>query len=209
MLLSVGAVGSMQEAYAPTHIVVPDQFIDRTRHRPDTFFGNGLVAHVSMADPVCPRLVDHLVTAGRADERDDAPAAAPTCVWSPPFSTRAESLLYRSWGVDVIGMTNLQEAKLAREAELCYATLAMITDYDCWRPHDAAVTADEILRVLGANARMGQEVVRQALSTLPAERTCTCGDALGMALVTAPELVPRQTLRDLALVAAPAVPEEG
>jgi 5'-methylthioadenosine phosphorylase len=198
MLLSVGAVGSMQEAYAPTHIVVPDQFIDRTRHRPDTFFGNGLVAHVSLADPVCPRLVDHLVTAGRAVGATMHRGGTYLCMEGPQFSTRAESQLYRSWGVDVIGMTNLQEAKLAREAELCYATLAMITDYDCWRPHDAAVTADEILRVLGANARMGQEVVRQALSTLPAERTCGCGDALGMALVTAPELVPRQTLRDLA-----------
>lgn len=214
VLLSVGAVGSMKEAYAPTHIVVPDQFIDRTRHRPDTFFGNGLVAHVSFADPVCPHLLDHLVDAARAAGATVHRGGTYLTMEGPQFSTRAESLLYRSWGVDVIGMTNLQEAKLAREAEICYGTLAMITDYDSWRSEEAAVNADEILTVLRDNARMAQAVARQAISTLPeallgepgVPSACGCREALRFALVTAPALVPRETLAALAPIVGKYLP---
>lgn len=203
-LLSVSAVGSMKKAYAPGHVVVPDQFVDRTRHRPDTFFGEGLAAHVSFADPICP------VTAAAFAE--SAAAAGGTvhrggtylCMEGPQFSTRAESNLYRSWGVDVIGMTNLQEAKLAREAEICYATLAMVTDYDCWHESEEAVSVEAVLAVLERNAALGEEAVRRAVAALPEERRaagepggCACGEALTWALLTDRALVPPATLDKL------------
>lgn len=199
-LLSVSAVGSMKEEYEPLHVVVPDQFYDRTRHRADTFFGDGLVAHVSMADPVCPVLRQLL-----ADSGDEAGATVHRggtylCMEGPQFSTRGESQIYRSWGVDVIGMTNLQEAKLAREAEICYATLAMVTDYDCWHEEEEDVTVDAVLEVLRANARMGQDVIRRSVVRLAAGgdgTDCGCRDALAMALITDRDAIPAATIERL------------
>ena len=199
-LLSVSAVGSMKEAYEPMHVVVPDQFYDRTRHRRDTFFGDGLVAHVSMADPVCPALHRLLGDAGDAAGATIHRGGTYLCMEGPQFSTRGESRIYRSWGVDVIGMTNLQEAKLAREAEICYATLAMVTDYDCWHEEEEDVTVDAVLEILRANARMGQEIIRRAAARLtdgsevPA---CGCRDALAMALITDRAAVPPATVKRL------------
>ncbi|MEM7584634.1 MAG: S-methyl-5'-thioadenosine phosphorylase [Acidobacteriota bacterium] len=197
-ILSVSAVGSMKIEYEPLHIVVPDQFYDRTRHRGDTFFGDGLVAHVSMADPVCPTLRGVLGDAADAAGATVHRGGTYLCMEGPQFSTRGESNIYRSWGIDIIGMTNLQEAKLAREAEICYATLAMVTDYDCW--HEEDVTVDAVLEVLRRNAAMGQDVVRRAvgrLSTAAADSECGCHDALATALITDPAAVPEATKRRL------------
>jgi len=205
-LLSVSAVGSMKLAYAPGHVVVPDQFVDRTRHRPDTFFGDGLAAHVSLADPVCPHLAGILADAAEAAGGTVHRGGTYLCMEGPQFSTRAESNVYRGWGVDVIGMTNLQEAKLAREAEICYATLAMITDYDCWHETEEAVSVEAVMAVLRANAELGQEVVRRAVAALGGERTgaggaeaagCACGDALAFALLTDRSAVPAETVERL------------
>lgn len=192
-LLSVSAVGSMKEAYEPLHVVVPDQFYDRTRHRRDTFFGDGLVAHVSMADPVCPALFELLGDAGDRAGATVHRGGTYLCMEGPQFSTRGESLIYRSWGVDVIGMTNLQEAKLAREAEICYATLAMVTDYDCWHEEEEDVSVDAVLEILRANASMGQEIIRRAARRLAEGEgvpDCGCRDALAMALITDRAAVP-------------------
>jgi 5'-methylthioadenosine phosphorylase len=193
-LISISAVGSMKEAYAPGHVVVPDQFFDRTRHRADTFFGDGLVAHVSLADPVSPALAGILADAAEASGATVHRGGTYLCMEGPQFSTRAESRIYRSWGVDVIGMTNLQEARLAREAEICYATLAMVTDYDCWHETEEAVSVEAVLGILRDNARMGQETVRRAVAML-AERApeCECADALRFALLTEPAAVPEAT----------------
>ncbi len=204
-LLSVSAVGSMKEEYEPLHVVVPDQFYDRTRHRADTFFGEGLVAHVSMADPVCPALRGVLAESGDAAGATVHQGGTYLCIEGPQFSTRGESLIYRSWGIDVIGMTNLQEAKLAREAEICYATLAMVTDYDCWHEEEEDVTVDAVLEVLRANARMGQDVIRRSVVTLAAGggaagggvSDCGCRDALAMALITDRDAIPAATVRRL------------
>ncbi len=198
-ILSVSAVGSLKEKYAPEHMVVPDQLVDRTSHRRSTFFGRGLVAHVGFAHPFCAEV-------GRVlgDACDEAGATAHRggtyiCIEGPEFSTRAESELYRSWGMDIIGMTNLQEARLAREAEICYATLAMVTDYDCWHPEHDSVTAEQIIGNLLQNAATAKGVVKAALRRLPAgERGCECAHALRYALITAPELVPEQIKQDLA-----------
>ena len=202
-LLSVSAVGSMKLAYAPGHVVVPDQFVDRTRHRPDTFFGDGLAAHVSLADPVCPHLAAVLADAAEAAGGTVHRGGTYLCMEGPQFSTRAESNVYRGWGVDVIGMTNLQEAKLAREAEICYATLAMITDYDCWHETEEAVSVEAVVAVLQANAELGQEVVRRAVAALDGgraaagEAACACGDALAFALLTDRSAVPAETVERL------------
>ncbi len=200
-ILSVSAVGSMKIAYKPTDIVVPDQFFDRTRHRPDTFFGDGLVAHVSMAHPVCGRLADLLGTAAAQAGATVHQGGTYLCMEGPQFSTRAESLIYRQWGVDVIGMTNLQEAKLAREAEMCYATLAMVTDYDCWHEEEEAVSVEAVIAVLKQNASTAQEVLRRAVQALArpeAARDCGCSRALANALITDPAVVPAATLKKLA-----------
>jgi 5'-methylthioadenosine phosphorylase len=196
-LLAVSAVGSLKEAYAPLHVVLPDQFIDRTRQRISTFFGRGLVAHVAFAQPVCRELSK--VVAEACAEAGAAFHAGGTyvCMEGPQFSTRAESELYRSWGADVIGMTNLQEAKLAREAEMCFSTLAMVTDYDCWHPSEEAVTAEQILRVLGRNAGTARAVLRAAVRRLPIPRRCECATALKNALVTPADLVPGAVKREL------------
>ena len=192
-LLSVSAVGSMKAEYRPTDIVVPDQFFDRTRHRPDTFFGDGLVAHVSMAEPVCPEVsaiyYDCAKEAGARSHR----GGTYLCMEGPQFSTRAESEIYRQWKVDVIGMTNLQEAKLAREAEICYSTLAMVTDYDCWHEEEADVNGHAVMEVVQQNAATAQDVVRRAIRRLPGERSCGCAVALQSALITDPELIPAET----------------
>ena len=196
-LLSVSAVGSLKVRYEPTHVVLPDQFIDRTRHRISTFFGRGLVAHVAFAHPVCPELSRVVAEACGEAGATFHMGGTYVCMEGPQFSTLAESELYRSWGADVIGMTNLQEAKLAREAEICFSTLAMVTDYDCWHPAEESVTAEQILRVLGRNAGTARAVLRSAVRRLPIPRACECATALKYALVTPADLVPAGVKREL------------
>ncbi len=196
-ILSVSAVGSLKERYEPLHVVVPDQFIDRTRQRQSTFFGRGLVAHVAFAHPLCRNLSGVMAEACAEAGATHHVGGTYVCMEGPQFSTLAESELYRSWGADLIGMTNLQEAKLAREAEICFATLAMVTDYDCWHPDHDAVTAEQILGVLGRNAETARRVLRAAVRRLPIPRDCECASALKYALVTAPELVPEAVKREL------------
>ncbi len=199
-LLSVSAVGSMKEEYQPLHVVVPDQFYDRTRHRADTFFGDGLVAHVSMADPVCPALRELMASSADAAGATAHRGGTYLCIEGPQFSTRGESNIYRSWGIDVIGMTNLQEAKLAREAEICYSTLAMVTDYDCWHEEEEDVNVEAVLEILRANARMGQAVIRGAVARLAAGDgvpDCSCREALAMALITDRGAIPPAAVRRL------------
>jgi 5'-methylthioadenosine phosphorylase len=198
-LLSISAVGSMKIDYGPTDMVIPDQFFDRTRRGADTFFGEGLVAHVSLAQPVCPDLLDLLATCGEAAGAKTHRGGTYLCIEGPQFSTRAESDIYRQWGVDVIGMTNMAEARLAREAEICFGTLAMVADYDCWHEEEEAVTVTAVLEVLRRNATTAQEVVRRALRALAegGERSCPCKDALATALITDPSAVPEETLRRL------------
>jgi len=196
-ILSVSAVGSLKERYEPLHVLVPDQFIDRTRQRQSTFFGRGLVAHVAFAHPFCRRLSKVMAEACAEAGATYHVGGTYVCMEGPQFSTLAESELYRSWGADVIGMTNLQEAKLAREAEICYATLAMVTDFDCWHPDHDAVTADQIIRVLGKNAETAKRVLRAAVRRLPLPRDCECANALASALITPSDLVPEAVKREL------------
>jgi 5'-methylthioadenosine phosphorylase len=197
-ILSASAVGSLQERYVPQHLVVPDQFFDRTKGRVSTFFGNGLVAHVAFAHPVCGRLGGVAYDACSAVGATVHKGGTYVCMEGPQFSTLAESKLYRSWGMDIIGMTNLQEAKLAREAEICYATIALVTDYDCWHPDHDSVTVDMIVANLVANAKTAQQVIAEAVARLPYERTCECAHALAHAIITRPEYVPAQVKKDLA-----------
>jgi 5'-methylthioadenosine phosphorylase len=196
-ILSASAVGSLKEAYAPLDLVVPDQFFDRTRGRISTFFGRGLVAHVAFAHPICPILqqlaCDSAIEAGAHVHR----SGTYVCIEGPQFSTKAESNLYRSWGMDIIGMTNLQEAKLAREAEICYVTIALVTDYDTWHPDHDGVTVEMVLANLHQNARTAQTVIANAVATLPTERRCDCGQALATALITRPDAVSEQVRREL------------
>ena len=196
-ILSLSAVGSLKEEHRPLDFVIPDQFFDRTRGRISTFFGDGLVAHVSFADPVCPQLSRIAEAACRAASVNVKRGGTYLCMEGPAFSTKAESNLYRSWNMDVIGMTNLQEAKLAREAEICYVTIAMVTDYDCWHPEHDAVEVTDILRVLQQNAANACQVVAHAVKNMQAERTCKCGSALAHALITDKALVPAHTLQKL------------
>jgi 5'-methylthioadenosine phosphorylase len=196
-ILSLSAVGSLREEHRPLDFVIPDQFFDRTRGRISTFFGDGLVAHISFADPVCPQLSDTVEGACRAAAVSVKRGGTYLCMEGPAFSTRAESNIYRSWGMDVIGMTNLQEAKLAREAEICYVTIAMVTDYDCWHAEHDAVQVTDIIRVLQQNAANACRVIAQAVKTMPAGRTCKCGSALQHALITDRTLVPQTTIRKL------------
>jgi 5'-methylthioadenosine phosphorylase len=196
-IVSVSAVGSMKLEYRPTEILVPDQFFDRTRHRADTFFGNGLVAHVSLARPVCPSLVGLFVESSKQAGAKVHEGGCYLCMEGPQFSTRAESEIYRQWGADVIGMTNLQEARLAREAEICYATLAMITDYDCWHDEEEDVSGHAVMEVVQQNATTAQDVVRRVIRRLPIERSCGCGEALKSALITERSSIPPRTLKDL------------
>jgi 5'-methylthioadenosine phosphorylase len=199
-IISVSAVGSLKEEIAPLDIVIPDQFIDRTRGRISTFFGEGLVAHVAFADPVCGVLSRLLREAAEGAGARVHPEGTYLCMEGPAFSTRAESRLYRSWGAAVIGMTNLQEAKLAREAEICYATLAMATDYDCWRVEEEAVTVAEVVARLQQNADTAARIITAVLPKLPGERACPCATALKNALLTAPGAIPPETRRRLDLL---------
>ncbi len=192
-LVSVSAVGSMKEALRPLDVVLPDQFIDWTRNRPSTFFGDGLVAHVSLADPVCNDLRALVARAAAGTEVRLHDGGTYLCIEGPQFSTRAESRLYRSFGVDVIGMTNVQEAKLAREAEICYATMAMVTDYDCWHEEEADVTVGEVVARLQENAAHAQAIVRDLLAALPEGRTCPCAGGLDHAVLTEPGRIPAAT----------------
>jgi len=196
-ILSLSAVGSLKEEHRPLDFLIPDQFVDRTRGRISTFFGEGLVAHISFADPVCPQLSGVAEAACRAAGVSVKRGGTYICMEGPAFSTRAESFLYRSWNIDVIGMTNLQEAKLAREAEICYVTIAMVTDYDCWHEEHDAVQVTDILRVLQQNAANACKVIAHAVKTMPDQRACKCGAALEHALITDRTLVPQTTIKKL------------
>jgi 5'-methylthioadenosine phosphorylase len=198
-ILSLSAVGSLKEEHKPTDFVIPDQFFDRTKHRVSTFFGEGVVAHVSFADPVCGELGKVMKAACDGAKVVSRLGGTYLCMEGPQFSTKAESNIYRSWGMDVIGMTNLQEAKLAREAEICYVTVAMVTDYDCWHPHHDSVTVEQIIEVLNKNASNACEVVRRAVAEMPKTRGCKCGSALKHALLTQPDRIPAATRKKLAL----------
>jgi len=199
-IISLSAVGSLKEEHRPLDFVLPDQFFDRTRGRASTFFGEGLVAHISFAHPVCPQLMDVVAKACQASGVTAKKGGTYLCMEGPAFSTVAESNVYRSWGMDVIGMTNLQEAKLAREAEICYVTVAMVTDYDCWHPDHDAVTVSEIVANLQRNAENAAKVVRAAVQAMPGERTCKCGSALAHALITDKSAVPEETRKKLELL---------
>jgi 5'-methylthioadenosine phosphorylase len=199
-IISLSAVGSLKEEHRPLDFVIPDQFFDRTRGRASTFFGEGLVAHVSFADPVCPDLSAVVADACRTAGVNVKQSGTYLCMEGPAFSTKAESNIYRSWGMDVIGMTNLQEAKLAREAEICYLTIAMVTDYDCWHSEHEAVTVADIIANLTKNAENACKVVARVVSQIPAARTCKCGSALAHAIITDRKLVPESTRRKLDLI---------
>lgn len=196
-LISASAVGSLKEEYRPLDIVIPDQFVDRTRGRISTFFGRGLVAHVGFAHPICSILSKTAYDAAMAAGATAHRGGTYVCMEGPQFSTLAESRLYRSWGMDVIGMTNLQEAKLAREAEICYVTLALVTDYDCWYPGHDEVTVEMIISNLTQNARTAQRIIAETVERLPVARTCECATALENALITRPDAVPVETRKML------------
>lgn len=203
MILSASAVGSMKERIRPRDIVLVDQFIDRTHQRPVTFFGDGIAAHISFADPICPALRSALLQASHEQAARVHDGGTYICIEGPAFSTRAESELYRSWGVDVIGMTNLQEAKLAREAEICYATLGLATDYDCWHEEEEDVSVSSVLENLQANSKLAAEILRGTIKALPDRRgECGCGEALRFGLITAKEAVSAGTVERLGPILA-------
>ena len=199
-IISLSAVGSLKAEHRPQDFVIPDQFFDRTRGRVSTFFGEGLVAHVSFADPVCPEVANVVAGSCQAVGVTARKGGTYLCMEGPAFSTKAESNVYRSWGMDVIGMTNLQEAKLAREAEICYATVAMVTDYDCWHPDHDSVTVDQIVANLLQNAGNACKVVAEAVTRMPAARGCKCGSALAQAIITDRKLVPAATRAKLGIL---------
>lgn len=200
-LISVSAVGSMKEEIEPGHLVLPTQYLDRTFARPKTFFGDGVVAHVAFADPVCPQLHQHMQAACFAAGAKVHAGGTYLCIEGPQFSTRAESELYRSWKISVIGMTALPEAKLAREAELCYATLALATDYDCWHKGHESVTVAQVVETINKNVALAQEVIRGAALALGrlGQRSCGCGHALDSAVMTAPAQIPPAARERLSL----------
>jgi 5'-methylthioadenosine phosphorylase len=196
-ILSVSAVGSLKEEIAPLDIVLPDQFADRTRGRISSFFGSGVVAHIAFADPICPDLLEQV---HRSSQKVGIPAkkgGTYLCMEGPAFSTKAESNLYRSWGMDIIGMTNLQEAKLAREAEICYVTIALVTDYDCWHESHETVSVDMIVNNLQRNCQAAQVIITQAVQDLSYSRKCSCGEALKYALMTDKAVIPDETKEKL------------
>ena len=199
-IISVSAVGSLKEEHKPLDFVIPDQFFDRTRHRIDTFFGDGIVAHVGFGDPVCGEMTKVVSAACQAASVTGKLGGTYVCMEGPQFSTKAESNVYRSWGAAVIGMTNLQEAKLAREAEICYATIAMVTDYDCWHPHHDSVTVEQIVAVLTKNAENAGKVVKATVEAMPKVRSCKCGSALAHAIMTDRTKIPAATKEKLALI---------
>lgn len=201
-IVSSSAVGSLKEEHKPLDFVIPDQFFDRTRHRIDTFFGDGIVAHIAFADPICAELAATVAAACKSVGVTGKRGGTYVCMEGPQFSTKAESNVYRSWGMDVIGMTNLQEAKLAREAEICYVSVAMVTDYDCWHPHHDSVTVDQIVAVLVKNAENACKVVRATIAAMPKERSCKCGSALAHAILTDRDKIPAATREKLKLILA-------
>jgi 5'-methylthioadenosine phosphorylase len=207
-IVSVSAVGSLKEEHKPTDFVVPDQFIDRTFLRVSTFFGEGIVGHVAFGDPVCATVSGAIVGACKSVGVVGKAGGTYVCMEGPQFSTKAESNLYRSWSADVIGMTNLQEAKLAREAEICYATMAMVTDYDCWHESHDAVTVDQIIAVLNQNAANAAKVVRAAVAAMPQERSCACASALQFAILTHADAVPQATRAKLELIIGKYLPQD-
>ncbi len=200
-VISAAAVGSMREDLSPLAIVIPDQFFDRTKGRASTFFGGGIVAHVSFADPTCPVLSDRLFAAGRAVGARIHRGGTYICIEGPQFSTRAESRIYRAWGVDVIGMTNLQEAKLCREAEICYATMAQVSDYDVWHVTEEDVSVEAVVAILKQNVETAKAIIRATVSSFPTKREgCPCPNALRDAIITAPTAIPpdvRERLRPI------------
>ncbi len=199
-IIAVSAVGSMKEEIKPLDIVIPDQFIDRTRGRKDTFFGDGIVGHVSLADPVCSVLAEKLHKAATNAGATVHKGGAYVCIEGPQFSTRAESLTYRQWNVSVIGMTNFQEAKLAREAEICYSTLALSTDYDCWHEGEEDVTAEIVLENIRKNVDMAKAIVKQAIPMIEGNRSCGCVNASANSIVTHKENVPEEAKERLNVI---------
>jgi 5'-methylthioadenosine phosphorylase len=199
-LISVTAVGSLKASIRPLDIVVPDQFYDRTKQRVSTFFGHGLVAHIAFADPVCPVLSDLVyqsaLDAGAAVHK----GGTLICIEGPAFSTRTESNVYRQWGMDIVGMTSLQEAKLAREAEICYAAMALVTDYDCWHAQESAVTVEAVVQNLGKNIATAKKIIQTVVPKIPAQRGCICATALDNAIMTDPAAIPPETRAKLALL---------
>jgi 5'-methylthioadenosine phosphorylase len=199
-VISISAVGSLEEDARPGEIVLPDQFIDRTWGRESTFFGNGIVGHVGMADPICGELQTSVWETRDAVGVPFHRGGAYLCIQGPQFSTRAESFLYRSWGARVIGMTNATEARLAREAELCYVTVALVTDYDCWHETEEEVTVEAVLQVLRQNVETAKRIIRETTVRIPAQRTCPCGEAARFSVLTAPETIPAETRRAVELL---------
>lgn len=199
-ILSVSAVGSMKEELEPGHFSVPDQFIDRTTRRIGTFFTTGLVGHVSLADPICPDLAKSLTASAKKAGTTVHEGGTYICIEGPQFSTRAESNLYRSWGVDIIGMTNVTEAKLAREAGLCYATLALVTDFDCWLVDEEPVTLEAVLQIMGENVEKAQIAVKELVSNLADSPSCSCASAAATAIVTDKKLIPEKLKKDLSIL---------
>ena len=199
-IISVSAVGSMKEEIQPGHIVIPDQFIDRTYRRISTFFTTGMVGHVGLADPICSELAKVVAKATKKAGAHVHEGGTYICIEGPQFSTRAESKVYRQWGVDVIGMTNVTEAKLAREAGICYATVALATDYDCWHEGEEAVTVEAVLAIMHKNVEMAQAIVKEAVAKLAGARTCNCGDAAQHAVVTDRKKIPRLLMKELQIL---------
>jgi 5'-methylthioadenosine phosphorylase len=199
-IISVSAVGSMKEEIVPGHIVVPDQFIDRTIHRKSTFFGGGIVGHVSLADPICDELHEVVLESGEKAGATMHPHGTYICIEGPQFSTRSESFLYRSWGVEVIGMTNVTEAKLAREAGICYVTIALATDYDCWHEEEEAVTLEGVMEIMHKNVELAQAILREIVRRPVLKRSCACGGAAQNAVVTDRKLIPEPLKKDLEIL---------
>lgn len=207
-VISISAVGSMKEAIAPGHIVIPDQFFDRTQgKRASTFFGNGVVAHVQFGDPVCHDLSAVLADSARKVGAEVHRGGTYLCIEGPNFSTRAESFIYRSWGVDIIGMTNIPEARLAREAEMCYATVALATDYDCWHDAHDDVSVDAILEIIRQNVATARNIIKQSVQRLAQPLSCACGEALKFAIITDPSRIPDQARKDLDLLIGRHLPQ--
>ncbi len=199
-IISISAVGSMKEAIEPGHIVIVDQFFDRTKSRVSTFFGDGIVGHVEFADPVCPALSDVMYEAAIKAGATVHKGGTYVCIEGPQFSTRAESNIYRSWGVDVIGMTNIPEAKLAREAEICYSTVALSTDYDCWHTEEEDVTVEKILETLRSNVSMAKDIIRNAVSAIAEKRTCKCPGAMQYSTLTDSKAIPDSARENLSII---------
>ncbi len=196
-IISAGAVGSMKESIAPLDIVLPDQFFDRTSKRSSTFFGDGIVGHITFADPICEELRAYLMKACENTGSQVHNGGTYMCIEGPQFSTRAESFIYRQWGVDVIGMTNLQEAKLSREAEICFATMALVTDYDCWHESEESVTIEAVIQNLLKNAVQAKKIIKRLLQLLPEERSCPCREALKDSIITERKRIPEKIKKKL------------